>query len=99
MLQWGDFESKFDVCSQWLKHMEQQVKNYELKSTLDDKKTQVEKFKVHGPFITTCNVICPSAEFCTLVISKVKNNFVFILSSVFYFTETKRRDFISATRF
>ena len=46
MLQWGDFESKFDVCSQWLKHMEQQVKNYELKSTLEDKKTQVEKFKV-----------------------------------------------------
>ena len=45
-LQWGDFETKFDACSQWLKNMEQQVKNYELKSTLPEKKTQVEKFKV-----------------------------------------------------
>jgi len=46
MLQWGDFETKFDTCSQWLKNMEQQVKNYELKSTLPEKKAQVEKFKV-----------------------------------------------------
>ena len=46
LLQWGDFETKFDSCSHWLKDMEQQVKNHELKSTLPEKKTQVEKFKV-----------------------------------------------------
>ena len=46
LLQWGDFETKFDACSKWLKNMEQQVKNYELKSTLPEKKTQVDKFKV-----------------------------------------------------
>ena len=45
-LQWGDFETKFDACSHWLKNMEQQVKNYELRSTLPEKKAQVEKFKV-----------------------------------------------------
>ncbi|CAC5416628.1 SYNE1 [Mytilus coruscus] len=45
MVQWEDFESKFSVCSSWLKDMEQQVKNYELKSTLKEKQTQVERFK------------------------------------------------------
>ena len=46
MVQWADFETKFDTCADWLKEMEQQVKSYELKSTLKEKEAQVEKFKV-----------------------------------------------------
>ncbi|KAJ8309205.1 hypothetical protein KUTeg_014079 [Tegillarca granosa] len=47
LLQWGDFETKFESCAAWLKDMEQQVKNYELKSTLKDKLAQVEKFRLY----------------------------------------------------
>ena len=46
MVQWADFETKFDTCADWLKEMEQKVKSYELKSTLKEKEAQVEKFKV-----------------------------------------------------
>ncbi|XP_041353316.1 nesprin-1-like isoform X4 [Gigantopelta aegis] len=45
MVQWAEFETKFDTCADWLKEMEQQVKSYELKSTLKEKETQVDKFK------------------------------------------------------
>jgi len=61
MLQWGDFETKFDHCSHWLKNMEQQVKSYELKSTLQEKKNQVDKFKVSRSrsniYCMLCNVV------------------------------------------
>lgn len=58
LLQWGDFETKFDACSKWLKNMEQQVKNYELKSTLPEKKTQVEKFKVRFLSLSALFYLC-----------------------------------------
>ncbi|KAK6181528.1 hypothetical protein SNE40_009363 [Patella caerulea] len=45
MVQWGDFESKFENIASWLKNMEQQVKNYDLKSNAQEKQAQVEKFK------------------------------------------------------
>ncbi|ESO86156.1 hypothetical protein LOTGIDRAFT_167389 [Lottia gigantea] len=45
MVQWGDFETKFDSCAAWLKNMEQQVKNYDLKSTVGEKQAHVEKLK------------------------------------------------------
>lgn len=47
LVTWGDFETKFTSCSAWLKQMEEQVKNYELKNTLQEKQNQIEKFKVH----------------------------------------------------
>ncbi|KAL5008450.1 hypothetical protein ScPMuIL_014031 [Solemya velum] len=43
--QWGDFESKFDTCASWLKEIEQRVKSYDLKASLQEKQTQVDKFK------------------------------------------------------
>ena len=46
LVTWGDFETKFTACSAWLKDMEEQVKNYELKNTLQEKQNQIEKFKV-----------------------------------------------------
>lgn len=46
LVTWGDFETKFAACSTWLKDMEEQVKNYELKNTLQEKQNQIEKFKV-----------------------------------------------------
>lgn len=49
LVTWGDFETKFTSCSAWLKQMEEQVKNYELKNTLQEKQNQIEKFKVHTP--------------------------------------------------
>lgn len=50
LVTWGDFETKFTSCSAWLKQMEEQVKNYELKNTLQEKQNQIEKFKVHTPY-------------------------------------------------
>ena len=44
---WGDFETKFEQFAEWLKSMEHKVKGHELKNTLKEKQTQVEKFKVH----------------------------------------------------
>lgn len=44
--QWGDFESKSDMCASWLKEIEQRVKNYDLKATLQEKQSQMDKFKV-----------------------------------------------------
>lgn len=49
LVTWGDFETKFTSCSAWLKQMEEQVKNYELKNTLQEKQNQIEKFKVRNP--------------------------------------------------
>lgn len=63
LVQWGDFESKFAVCSSWLKDMEQQVKNYELKSSLKEKQAQVERFKVKR-YITT--LTCRTFNFSCL---------------------------------
>ncbi|XP_025103982.1 nesprin-1-like isoform X4 [Pomacea canaliculata] len=45
MTQWGNFENKFEECAEWLKQMENQVKGHELKNTLKEKQSQVEKFK------------------------------------------------------
>ena len=43
---WEQFDSLYDDLGKWLKEMEVKIKDHELKSTLQDKKTQVDKFKV-----------------------------------------------------
>ncbi len=43
---WQEYDSLYDSLHKWLKDMEAQVKDLELKSTLDDKKSQLDKFKV-----------------------------------------------------
>lgn len=57
LVQWGEFEGKFGACNAWLKDIEQQVKNYELKSTLPEKQAQVDKFKV-GYLVVFISLIC-----------------------------------------
>ena len=41
-----EYETASEQLRRWLKEMEAQVKDYEFKSTLEEKKTQLEKFKV-----------------------------------------------------
>ena len=43
---WQDFDELHDSLSKWMREMEGQVKDYELKSTLSDKQTQLQKFRV-----------------------------------------------------
>lgn len=47
---WHDFEDSHNALSQWLRAKEQQVKEYELQSTLEEKTEQVEKLKVRTSF-------------------------------------------------
>lgn len=46
---WGDFNSRFDSLTSWIKDVECQVKGHDLKATLPEKEAQVEKFKVGRP--------------------------------------------------
>lgn len=50
---WQEFDSMFDSLSKWVKDVELQLKDQELKSTLADKRSQVEKFKVTNSWIHT----------------------------------------------
>ncbi len=43
---WESFDSLYDELGKWLREMEVKVKDYGLKSTLQDKTDQVSKFKV-----------------------------------------------------
>ncbi len=45
---WEEFDILHDTLQKWLKDTEETVKEHELKSTLDDKKNQLEKFKVRN---------------------------------------------------
>lgn len=44
--QWAVFDESHNALQQWLLQMEQQMKDTELKSSLDEKQEQVNKFKV-----------------------------------------------------
>ena len=43
---WDDFDALFDNLNKWLKENEAKVKDHELKNSLEDKRQQLEKFKV-----------------------------------------------------
>ena len=43
---WEEFDTLYETLSKWLRDMEIQLKDQELKSTLADKRGQVERFKV-----------------------------------------------------
>lgn len=43
---WEEYDSLYDSLSKWLSEKEAEVKDTELKSSLADKKAQVEKYKV-----------------------------------------------------
>ena len=43
---WHEFEDSHNALGQWLRTKEQQLKEYELKATLEEKTEQVDKFKV-----------------------------------------------------
>ena len=42
---WKEFEDTHNVLNNWLRSMEQQLKDFELRSTLEEKQEQVERFK------------------------------------------------------
>ena len=42
---WKEFEETHNVLNNWLRSMEQQLKDFELRSTLEEKQEQVERFK------------------------------------------------------
>lgn len=44
--QWSEYEGSFDRLLQWLTEAETALKNYTLKSTLDEKQEQLEKYQV-----------------------------------------------------
>ena len=46
LLSWQQFDKSFDGLSKWLKETESQLTDYQMKSSLAEKKVQVEKFKV-----------------------------------------------------
>ncbi len=47
---WDDFDLLYDTLHKWLKETEAKVKDCELKSTIEDKRSQLEKFKVKARF-------------------------------------------------
>ena len=46
LLSWQQFDKSFDALSKWLKETESQLTEYQMKSSVVEKKVQVEKFKV-----------------------------------------------------
>ncbi len=48
---WDDFDALFDNLNKWLKENEAKVKDHELKNSLDDKRQQLEKFKVRWDLV------------------------------------------------
>ena len=42
---WKEFDETHTVLNNWLRSMEQQLKDFELRSTLEEKQEQVERFK------------------------------------------------------
>lgn len=46
MDQWKEFESWHDRCAAWIKDSESRLRDADLKATLQDKQTQLEKLKV-----------------------------------------------------
>lgn len=46
MQQWKEFEDAHDHCTSWVKETELKVKEIDLKSSLKEKKEQLEKLRV-----------------------------------------------------
>jgi len=44
--QWGTYEDQYDRISAWVKDMEKKVKDFPLKSTLEEKQQQLHKYQV-----------------------------------------------------
>ena len=43
---WGQYEDQYGVISQWIKEMERRVKDFPLKSSLEEKQSQLKKYQV-----------------------------------------------------
>ena len=46
MEQWKEFESWQDKCGEWLKEVEARLRDVDLKASIAEKQTQLEKLKV-----------------------------------------------------
>ena len=49
---WGQYEDQYGVISQWIKEMERRVKDFPLKSTLEEKQAQFKKYQVRETVIS-----------------------------------------------
>ena len=63
MDQWREFETWQEKCSGWMKDMEARLRDIDLRPTLADKQTQLEKLKVGYQCI--CSMVCSCI--CTLL--------------------------------
>ena len=50
---WGQYEDQYGVISQWIKEMERRVKDFPLKSSLEEKQAQLKKYQVWQSFHLT----------------------------------------------
>lgn len=50
--QWKQLDSHMIDFSQWIKNCEDEVKHFELKSSLDEKRVQLNKFKVRKLWVS-----------------------------------------------
>lgn len=43
---WGQYDDQYGIISQWIKDMERRIKDFPLKSTLDEKQEQFKRYQV-----------------------------------------------------
>lgn len=43
---WGQYDDQYGIISQWIKEMERRIKDFPLKSTLEDKQELLKKYQV-----------------------------------------------------
>jgi hypothetical protein len=55
---WKEFDAMFDALSKWIRDAETQLQDQELKSTLTDKRSQVDKLKVCDMFLLNILISC-----------------------------------------
>lgn len=44
---WGQYDDQYAVISQWVKDMERRIKDFPLKSTLEEKQEQLKRYQVN----------------------------------------------------
>lgn len=43
---WGQYDDQYSIISQWVKDMERRIKDFPLKSTLEEKQEQLKRYQV-----------------------------------------------------
>lgn len=48
---WGQYDDQYSVISQWIKDMERRIKDFPLKSTLEEKQEQLKRYQVGWQYL------------------------------------------------